>query len=387
MSERLRIQIPGLDLKNPIMPASGCFAFGIEYAELYDISKLGAIMIKAATKEARFGNPTPRVAETSSGMLNAIGLQNPGVDEIISNQLKKLEKYDVPIIANVAGSDIEDYVYVADKISKSPNVKALELNISCPNVKHGGIQFGTDPNVARNLTEKVKAVSSVPVYVKLSPTKPMKLYGDENVGVFFNTKLNDYAFNVGIHQGKFELYFDIGGKLNSSGTATQTASGQLTKIGYTNKTVDGSVGVYAISGQRVGVGYTNLAGGAFFSADPIHNLEMDKFKITFGKYSKNGFMFLAKNGTVIEIKQGNQAEFSDGISGVSTKEDATGLGTIITYAEGKWTAAGTKLAPLTGHTLENLSTEVIVDKKLNINFLELLSKIAIVTTFAISQAT
>ena len=169
MSERLRIQIPGLDLKNPIMPASGCFAFGIEYVELYDISKLGAIMIKAATKEARFGNPTPRVAETSSGMLNAIGLQNPGVDEIISNQLKKLEKYDVPIIANVAGSDIDDYVYVADKISKSPNVKALELNISCPNVKHGGIQFGTDPNVARNLTEKVKAVSSVPVYVKLSP--------------------------------------------------------------------------------------------------------------------------------------------------------------------------------------------------------------------------
>ena len=169
MSERLRIQIPGLDLKNPIMPASGCFAFGIEYVELYDISKLGAIMIKAATKEARFGNPTPRVAETSSGMLNAIGLQNPGVDEIISNQLKKLEKYDVPIIANVAGSDIEDYVYVADKISKSPNVRALELNISCPNVKHGGIQFGTDPNVARNLTEKVKAVSSVPVYVKLSP--------------------------------------------------------------------------------------------------------------------------------------------------------------------------------------------------------------------------
>jgi len=168
MSERLRIKIPGLDLKNPIIPASGCFAFGIEYAELYDISKLGAIMIKAATKEARFGNPTPRVAETSSGMLNAIGLQNPGVDEIISNQLKKLEKY-VPIIANVAGSDIEDYIYVADKISKSPNVKALELNISCPNVKHGGIQFGTDPNVARNLTEKVKAVSSVPVYVKLSP--------------------------------------------------------------------------------------------------------------------------------------------------------------------------------------------------------------------------
>ena len=116
MNEGLRIQLPGLDLKNPIMPASGCFAFGIEYAELYDISKLGAIMIKAATKEARYGNPTPRVAETASGMLNAIGLQNPGVDIIVENYLKELEKYDVPIIANVAGSDIDDYIYVAEKI-------------------------------------------------------------------------------------------------------------------------------------------------------------------------------------------------------------------------------------------------------------------------------
>lgn len=169
MRDRLRVKLPGLDLKNPIMPASGCFAFGLEYSNLYDISQLGAIMIKAATKEARFGNPTPRVAETPSGMLNAIGLQNPGVDEIVKNQLKELEKYDVPIIANVAGSDVDDYIYVAEKISKAPNVKALELNISCPNVKCGGIQFGTDPNVARMLTEKVKSVSEVPVYVKLSP--------------------------------------------------------------------------------------------------------------------------------------------------------------------------------------------------------------------------
>lgn len=169
MSDRLCVKIPGLDLKNPIMPASGCFAFGIEYAQFYDISKLGAIMIKAATKEARYGNPTPRVAETSSGMLNAIGLQNPGVDVIVENQLKELEKYDVPIIANVAGSDMDDYVYVAEKISKAPNVKALELNISCPNVKCGGIQFGTEPEVAKILTKKVKEVSSVPVYVKLSP--------------------------------------------------------------------------------------------------------------------------------------------------------------------------------------------------------------------------
>lgn len=166
---RLNVSLPGLDLKNPVMPASGCFAFGKEYAQFMDLNELGAIMIKAATNERRFGNPTPRVAETSSGMLNAIGLQNPGVDHIIAHELKWLEQYDVPIIANVAGSTEEDYVEVAQKISKSPNVKALELNISCPNVKHGGIQFGTDPETAARLTRKVKDVSSVPVYVKLSP--------------------------------------------------------------------------------------------------------------------------------------------------------------------------------------------------------------------------
>ncbi|AQL56358.1 dihydroorotate dehydrogenase [Abyssicoccus albus] len=166
---RLNINIPGLSLKNPIMPASGCFAFGQEYSQYYDLSKLGAIMIKAATDDSRFGNPTPRVAETPSGMLNAIGLQNPGVDHILEHELPWLEQYDVPIIANVAGTMVEDYVEVAQKISKAPNVHALELNISCPNVKEGGIQFGTDPTVASDLTKAVKAVSSVPVYVKLSP--------------------------------------------------------------------------------------------------------------------------------------------------------------------------------------------------------------------------
>ncbi|AVO02484.1 MULTISPECIES: dihydroorotate dehydrogenase [Staphylococcus] len=166
---RLNVEIPGLELKNPIMPASGCFAFGAEFSQFYDLSELGAIMIKAATKEARYGNETPRVAETDSGMINAIGLQNPGVHHIIEHELKKLEQFDVPIIANVAGSTEEDYVYVAEHISKAPNVKALELNISCPNVKEGGMQFGVDPVVAAELTRKVKAVSEVPVYVKLSP--------------------------------------------------------------------------------------------------------------------------------------------------------------------------------------------------------------------------
>lgn len=166
---RINISLPGLELKNPIMPASGCFGFGREYAQLYDLSKLGAIMIKATTVETRSGNPTPRVAETAAGMLNAIGLQNPGIDKVMAEELPFLAGYDVPIIANVAGTEIADYVEVAERISKTPNVYALELNISCPNVKCGGIQFGTDPATAKQLVEAVKAVSSVPVYVKLSP--------------------------------------------------------------------------------------------------------------------------------------------------------------------------------------------------------------------------
>lgn len=165
----LAISIPGLELKNPIIPASGCFGFGEEYAKYYDIGKLGSIMIKATTAEARFGNPTPRVAETPSGMLNAIGLQNPGLEAVMTQKLPALEKYDLPIIANVAGACEEDYVEVCAKIGEAPNVKAIELNISCPNVKHGGIAFGTDPDVAFQLTQAVKKVAKVPVYVKLSP--------------------------------------------------------------------------------------------------------------------------------------------------------------------------------------------------------------------------
>ncbi|MGD6942239.1 dihydroorotate dehydrogenase [Cytobacillus gottheilii] len=165
----LEISLPGLSLKNPIMPASGCFGFGREYSGLYDLTQLGAIMIKATTLEPRFGNPTPRVAETTAGMLNAIGLQNPGLDRVLNEELTWLEQFDVPIIANVAGSLEEDYVEVAKEISKAKNVHALELNISCPNVKTGGIAFGTIPEVAKNLTKKVKEVSEVPVYVKLSP--------------------------------------------------------------------------------------------------------------------------------------------------------------------------------------------------------------------------
>ncbi len=166
---RLRVELPGLDLKNPIMPASGCFGFGKEYSQFYNLDQLGAIMVKATTHEPRFGNPTPRVAETTSGMLNAIGLQNPGLERVMTEELPWLSTYNVPIIANVAGSTIEDYVAVAERISTADNVHALELNISCPNVKEGGLAFGTVPETAFEVTKAVKDVSSVPVYVKLSP--------------------------------------------------------------------------------------------------------------------------------------------------------------------------------------------------------------------------
>lgn len=169
MSERLRVSIAGIEMKNPVMPASGCFGFGKEYAQFYDLNRLGAIVVKATTLEERLGNPTPRVAETPGGMLNAIGLQNPGVEKVIAEELPWLEQFQTPVIVNVAGTMIEDYVEVADKISRVHNVAAIELNVSCPNVRCGGITFGTDPDVAADLTREIKQVSKVPVIVKLSP--------------------------------------------------------------------------------------------------------------------------------------------------------------------------------------------------------------------------
>ncbi|WP_271328624.1 dihydroorotate dehydrogenase [Lactococcus muris] len=168
---RLAVEFPGLKLKNPIMPASGCFGFGEDYARYYDLNQLGSIMIKATTLQPRYGNPTPRVAETNAGMLNAIGLQNPGLDVVLSDKLPWLyENFpELPIIANVAGSEQYDYVAVCNKIGAAPNVKAIELNISCPNVKHGGQAFGTDPKVAHDLVKACKEVADVPLYVKLSP--------------------------------------------------------------------------------------------------------------------------------------------------------------------------------------------------------------------------
>ena len=171
---RLSITLPGLNLKNPIIPASGCFGFGQEYAKYYDLNRLGSIMIKATTQHARFGNPIPRVAETPSGMLNAIGLQNPGVDAVLAEKLTWLANHypELPIIANVAGFSNDEYAYVSEKISQAVNVKAIELNISCPNVDHGnaGLLIGQVPELAYAAVKASVENSAVPVYVKLTPS-------------------------------------------------------------------------------------------------------------------------------------------------------------------------------------------------------------------------
>lgn len=165
----LKIQLPGLNLKNPIIPASGTFGFGEEFAQFYDLNILGSIMIKATTKEEKRGNLGIRVAEVTSGMLNSIGLQNPGLEVVMKEKLPFLAKYNLPVIANIAGASIDEYVEVAKEISKVENVGALEVNISCPNVDNGGMALGTDAKLVYEVTKRVKAVSLKPVYIKLSP--------------------------------------------------------------------------------------------------------------------------------------------------------------------------------------------------------------------------
>lgn len=165
-----KIKLPGLLLDNPIIPASGTFGYGYEFAKFYDINILGTFSTKATTISQRYGNTLPRIAETSCGMLNAIGLQNPGVDAVISEEFEKLKKvYHKQVIANVAGSTIEDYIECAKKLDKEDIVAVIELNVSCPNVKEGGIAFGSDEQVLYELVKKVKENISKPLYVKLSP--------------------------------------------------------------------------------------------------------------------------------------------------------------------------------------------------------------------------
>ena len=167
---RLSVNLCGLELDNPIIPASGTFGYGYEFAEIYDINCLGTFSFKGTTKDPRFGNPTPRIAECTAGMINAVGLQNPGVEKVISEELPKLKKcFDKKVMANVSGFSVPDYAYTCEKLDKEEQVGWLEVNVSCPNVHGGGMSFGTDPKAAAEVTAAVKAVTTKPVIIKLSP--------------------------------------------------------------------------------------------------------------------------------------------------------------------------------------------------------------------------
>lgn len=167
---KLRVTLCGIELDNPVIPASGTFGYGYEFAEFFDINCLGTFSFKGTTRDARFGNPTPRIAECPAGMLNAVGLQNPGVENVIAEELPKLKKcFNKPVMANVSGFSVEDYVHTCSMLDKEEQVGWLEVNISCPNVEGGGMIFGTDPKAASEVVKAVKAVTTKPVIVKLSP--------------------------------------------------------------------------------------------------------------------------------------------------------------------------------------------------------------------------
>lgn len=167
---RLSVELCGIELDNPIIPASGTYGFGYEFAELYDINCLGTFSFKGTTKDPRFGNPTPRIAECSMGMLNAVGLQNPGVEAVIHEELQKLKPvFHKPVMANISGFSVDDYVYTAQKLDAEEQVGWLEINISCPNVHGGGMSFGTDPDAAYEVIHAVRQVTKKPLIAKLSP--------------------------------------------------------------------------------------------------------------------------------------------------------------------------------------------------------------------------
>lgn len=165
-----KVNLSGVELDNPIIPASGTFGYGYEFAEIYDINILGSFSFKGTTKEPRFGNPTPRIAECTSGMINSVGLQNPGIDAVITEELPKLKKcFNKPVVANISGFSVDEYAYCCERIDKEEQVGIIEVNVSCPNVHNGGMSFGTDPKAAAEVTKAVKAVTTKPVYIKLSP--------------------------------------------------------------------------------------------------------------------------------------------------------------------------------------------------------------------------
>ena len=165
-----KINLCGITIDNPVIPASGTFGFGAEFAELYDINILGTFSFKGTTRAERFGNPTPRIAETASGMLNSVGLQNPGVEHVIAHELPELKKFfNKPVMANVSGFSIEDYVYTCERLNSEEQVGWIEVNISCPNVHGGGMSFGTSPEAAAEVTRAVRRVVTKPIIIKLTP--------------------------------------------------------------------------------------------------------------------------------------------------------------------------------------------------------------------------
>lgn len=165
-----KVDLCGLTLDNPIIPASGTFGFGFEFSRLYDINILGSFSFKGTTKEPRFGNPTPRIAECTQGMINSVGLQNPGVDKVISEELPKMKRFfNKKVVANIGGFSLDEFVYCAEKLDKEDQVGILEVNISCPNLHKGGENFGNKPESAAEITKAVKAVTTKPVLIKLSP--------------------------------------------------------------------------------------------------------------------------------------------------------------------------------------------------------------------------
>ena len=166
----MNVNLCGIALENPVIPASGTFGYGYEFAQLYDINCLGTFSFKGTTREPRFGNPTPRIAECTAGMINAVGLQNPGVDQVISQELPKLKAcFHKPVMANVSGFSVEEYAETCQKLDACDQVGWLEVNVSCPNVHGGGMSFGTCPEAAAEVTRAVKAVTKKPVLIKLSP--------------------------------------------------------------------------------------------------------------------------------------------------------------------------------------------------------------------------
>ena len=165
-----KVILSGLELDNPVIPASGTFGYGYEFAELYDINMLGSFSFKGTTKEPRFGNPTPRIAECPRGMINSVGLQNPGIDKVISEELPKLKKcFNKKVVANISGFSVDEYAYCCERIDKEDQVGIIEVNVSCPNVHNGGMAFGTSAAAATEVTRAVKKVTTKPVYIKLSP--------------------------------------------------------------------------------------------------------------------------------------------------------------------------------------------------------------------------